>query len=344
MFSSFFSKRRLHSSPLFPLPKLAQAAHVSAGPVPMSKKSAYGKVYTSYDDRLQAINNGKRNQHHRLKSADAVHNQFRHFEDHDRCACRALGLLCVARGTRRAFRAAAPPHAGCAHTRRPWPSRRRSARPRRRHALFFLTRGPSTAVDATLLQRTVHVAQASAAFLRAAESWCEDEDTRPPLVEVQLLAATSHALVLVIDFSPAEPDADADADATTGAYTHTAKACLPEPEPNPNPNPKSSPSPSPSRNPKSGPNTSPNPNPGPNPSPSPNSSPSPSPDQAERAELCARRRAAAADGAPSFVVIPGIKKVVLTLLRPASTLTRHPDPRPFPSASASASVSASASP
>ena len=94
---------------------------------------------------------------------------------------------------------------------------------------FFLTRGPSTAVDATLLQRTVHVAQASAAFMRAAESWCEDEDTRPPLVEVQLLAATSHALVLVIDFSPAEPDADADADATTGAYTHTAKACLPEP-------------------------------------------------------------------------------------------------------------------
>ena len=118
-----------------------EAAHVCAGPMPMSKKSAYGKVYTNYEDRLQAINNGKRNAHHRLKSANAVHNQFRHYEDSDRCACRALGLLCgVARGTRRAFRAAAPPLAGCAHTRRPWPSRRRSARPRRRHALGRVTR------------------------------------------------------------------------------------------------------------------------------------------------------------------------------------------------------------
>ena len=57
--------------------------------MPMSKKSAYGKVYTNYEDRLQAINNGKRNAHHRLKSANAVHNQFRHFEDSDRCACLA---------------------------------------------------------------------------------------------------------------------------------------------------------------------------------------------------------------------------------------------------------------
>ena len=76
----------------------------------------------------------------------------------------------------------------------------------------------------------MHVAQASAAFLRAAESWCEaeddGEDARPPSVEVQLLAATSHALVVVIDFSPPEPDADADADATTVAYAHTAKAQL----------------------------------------------------------------------------------------------------------------------
>ena len=118
-----------------------EAAHVCAGPMPMSKKSAYGKVYTNYEDRLQAINNGKRNAHHRLKSANAVHNQFRHYEDSDRCACRALGLLYgVARGTRRAFRAAAPPLAGCAHTRRPWPSRRRSARPRRRHALGRVAR------------------------------------------------------------------------------------------------------------------------------------------------------------------------------------------------------------
>ena len=74
----------------------------------------------------------------------------------------------------------------------------------------------------------MHVAQASAAFLRAAESWCEaeddGEDARPPSVEVQLLAATSHALVVVIDFSPPEPDADADA--TTGANAHTAKAQL----------------------------------------------------------------------------------------------------------------------
>ena len=118
-----------------------EAAHVCAGPMPMSKKSAYGKVYTNYEDRLQAINNGKRHAHHRLKSANAVHNQFRHYEDSDRCACRALGLLCgVARGTRRAFRAASPPLAGCAHTRRPWPSRGRSARPRRRHALGRVTR------------------------------------------------------------------------------------------------------------------------------------------------------------------------------------------------------------
>ena len=76
----------------------------------------------------------------------------------------------------------------------------------------------------------VHVAQASAAFLRAAESWCEGEgdgeDARPPSVEVQLLAATRHALVVVIDFSPPEFDADADADATTGANAHTAKAQL----------------------------------------------------------------------------------------------------------------------
>ena len=74
----------------------------------------------------------------------------------------------------------------------------------------------------------MHVTQASAAFLRAAESWCkaeaEGEDARPPSVEVQLLAATRHALLVVIDFSPPEPDADADADATTGAYAHTAKA------------------------------------------------------------------------------------------------------------------------
>ena len=118
-----------------------EAAHVCAGPTPMSKKSAYGKVYTNYEDRLQAINNGKRNAHHRLKSANAVHNQFRHYEDSDRCARSALCLLCgVARGTRRAFRAAAPPLAGCAHTRRPWPSRRRSARPRRRRALGRVTR------------------------------------------------------------------------------------------------------------------------------------------------------------------------------------------------------------
>lgn len=75
-----------------------------------------------------------------------------------------------------------------------------------------------------------HVAQASAAFLRAAERWCEGEgdgeDARPPSVEVQLLAATRHALVVVIDFSPPEFDADADADATTGANAHTAKAQL----------------------------------------------------------------------------------------------------------------------
>ena len=75
---------------------------------------------------------------------------------------------------------------------------------------------------------SVHVAQASAAFLRAAQSWCEAEDARPPSAEVQLLAATRHALVVVIDFPPPEfdPDADADADATTAAYAHTAKAQL----------------------------------------------------------------------------------------------------------------------
>ena len=100
-----------------------------------------GGVDTARELVLEAINNGKRNAHHRLKSANAVHNQFRHYEDSDRCACRALCLLYgVARGTRRAFRAAAPPLAGCAHTRRPWPSRRRSARPRRRHALGRVTR------------------------------------------------------------------------------------------------------------------------------------------------------------------------------------------------------------
>ena len=70
------------------------------------------------------------------------------------------------------------------------------------------------------------MSQASAAFLRAAQSWCEAEDARPPSVEVQLLAATRHALVVVIDFSPPEFDPDADADATTAAYAHTAKAQL----------------------------------------------------------------------------------------------------------------------
>ena len=74
-------------------------AQVSAGPMP-SKKSAYGKMYANYDDRVQGINNGKRNAHNRLKSADAVHNQFRHFEDSDACACPAPALLCgIPRGT-----------------------------------------------------------------------------------------------------------------------------------------------------------------------------------------------------------------------------------------------------
>ena len=66
-------------------------------------------------------------------------------------------------------------------------------------------------------------------------TWCRSpfelafvvgEDARPPSVEVQLLAATRHALVVVIDFSPPEFDPDADADATTGANAHTAKAQL----------------------------------------------------------------------------------------------------------------------
>ena len=56
-----------------------------------SKKSAYGKMYANYEDRVQGINNGKRNAHNRLKSADAVHNQFRHFEDSETCA-RALHM------------------------------------------------------------------------------------------------------------------------------------------------------------------------------------------------------------------------------------------------------------
>ena len=59
-----------------------------------SKKSAYGKMYANYEDRVQGINNGKRNAHNRLKSADAVHNQFRHFEDSETCACPAHALAC----------------------------------------------------------------------------------------------------------------------------------------------------------------------------------------------------------------------------------------------------------
>ena len=90
---------------LFYPPKFAQSsvhagrrqtlatAHVSAGPMP-SKKSAYGKMYANYEDRVQGINNGKRNAHNRLKSADAVHNQFRHFEDSETCACPAHSLAC----------------------------------------------------------------------------------------------------------------------------------------------------------------------------------------------------------------------------------------------------------
>jgi len=43
---------------------------------------------------LQGINNGKRNAHNALKSANAVHNQFRHFEDSEACACPAPALRC----------------------------------------------------------------------------------------------------------------------------------------------------------------------------------------------------------------------------------------------------------
>jgi hypothetical protein len=70
-----------------------RSAQVSAGPMP-SKKSAYGKMYANFDDRLQGINNGKRNAHNALKSANAVHNQFRHFEDSEACACPAPALRC----------------------------------------------------------------------------------------------------------------------------------------------------------------------------------------------------------------------------------------------------------
>ena len=60
-----------------------------------SKKSAYGKMYANYDDRVQGIMNGKRNAHNKLKSAEAVHAQFRHFEDNEKCGpCYAL--LCGA--------------------------------------------------------------------------------------------------------------------------------------------------------------------------------------------------------------------------------------------------------
>ena len=50
-----------------------------------SKKSAYGKMYANYADRVQGIQNGKLNDHKKLKSAQSVHAQARHFEDNDRC-------------------------------------------------------------------------------------------------------------------------------------------------------------------------------------------------------------------------------------------------------------------